>query len=339
MEKQLNLIYALKDNSIVSISEVENGLKCGCICPACGEQLVAKKGKKRIHHFAHYSGNTCSYGYESSLHLAAKDILSKARKMTVPPVYVHFPDSNKKDELISKAREIEIDSVELEKQFGCIVPDVIVHAGGKTFFIEVYVTHCIDEVKLEKLRESQISTIEIDLSKKNSTISVDELTKILIDDSDEKQWKYNRLSEVYLKKFIAVADNMEITSRGFAMHVDGCPIRARTWRGKPYANYIDDCLGCKYCISNADGLLCSGRSRIATINDFSIPEQERLKASNIEQQEEKELTFSQGRCPNCGNLLVKRQSKYGTFLGCSNYPHCRFTASTNPESGEIITKA
>ena len=204
MEKQLNLIYALKENSIVSISDVESGLKCGCICPACGEQLVAKKGKKRTHHFAHYSGKTCSYGYESSLHLAAKDILSKARKMTVPSVYVHFPDSYKKDVLISKAREIEIDSVELEKQFGSIIPDVVVHAGGKTFFIEVYVTHCIDEVKLEKLRESQISTIEIDLSKKTSTISVDELTKILLDDSDEKQWKYNRISEAYLKRFIAV---------------------------------------------------------------------------------------------------------------------------------------
>lgn len=340
MEKQFNLIYALKDNSIVSISEVESGLKCGCVCPACGEQLVAKKGKKRTHHFAHYSGKNCSYGYESSLHLAAKDILSKARKMTIPSVYVHFPDSYKKDELISKAKEIEIESVELERSFGSIVPDVVVYAGGKPFFVEIFVTHCIDDNKLEKLRESQISTIEIDLSKKTSIMSVDELTKILIGDSDEKQWKYNRLSEAYLNKFIAVADNMEITSRGFAMHVDGCPIRVRTWRGKPYANYIDDCLYCKYCISNADGLLlCSGRSRIATINDFSIPEQERIKTSSREQQEEKEQTFSQGRCPNCGSPLVERQSKYGTFWGCSNYPHCRFTASPDPETGEIIMKA
>ena len=45
MKNQLNLLYALRDNSIVSISDVESGLKCGCVCPACGERLVAKKGK------------------------------------------------------------------------------------------------------------------------------------------------------------------------------------------------------------------------------------------------------------------------------------------------------
>ena len=75
--KQLNLIYATRDGSIVSIDDVKSGLKCGCTCPACGELLIAKKGQKMMHHFAHHSGHTCEYGYESSLHLAAKDILSK----------------------------------------------------------------------------------------------------------------------------------------------------------------------------------------------------------------------------------------------------------------------
>ena len=30
-------------------------------------------------------------------------------------------------------------------------------------------------------------------------------------------------------------------------------------------------------------------------------------------------------CPKCGGTLVERNGKYGTFLGCSNYPKCRFT--------------
>lgn len=32
-----------------------------------------------------------------------------------------------------------------------------------------------------------------------------------------------------------------------------------------------------------------------------------------------------GICPKCGGHLVKRNGKYGTFYGCSNYPKCRFT--------------
>lgn len=32
-----------------------------------------------------------------------------------------------------------------------------------------------------------------------------------------------------------------------------------------------------------------------------------------------------GICPKCGGTLVKRNGKYGTFWGCSNYPQCRYT--------------
>ncbi|MBQ7421431.1 MAG: NERD domain-containing protein [Prevotella sp.] len=32
-----------------------------------------------------------------------------------------------------------------------------------------------------------------------------------------------------------------------------------------------------------------------------------------------------GICPKCGGQLVERQGRYGYFVGCSNYPRCRFT--------------
>ena len=162
VKSQLNLTYALKDGIITSISNVESGLKCGCVCPACDMPLVAKKGEKMMHHFAHHAGHNCEYGYESSLHLAAKDILSKAKKIVIPPVYVKFPDSYKKDELVCEEREINIDRVELEKRYNDIIPDIVIFAGGRQFFVEIFVTHCIDDVKLEKLKKANISTIEID---------------------------------------------------------------------------------------------------------------------------------------------------------------------------------
>mgnify|MGYP003298983366 CR=1 FL=1 len=39
----------------------------------------------------------------------------------------------------------------------------------------------------------------------------------------------------------------------------------------------------------------------------------------------KNESLNNGICPSCGNKLVPRQGKYGNFLGCSNYPNCRFT--------------
>ena len=29
-------------------------------------------------------------------------------------------------------------------------------------------------------------------------------------------------------------------------------------------------------------------------------------------------------CPNCGNPLVIKKSKYGEFVACSNYPTCKY---------------
>lgn len=43
---------------------------------------------------------------------------------------------------------------------------------------------------------------------------------------------------------------------------------------------------------------------------------------NIQMREE---AIDSGKCPRCGGYLVRRQGKYGTFYGCSNYPKCKFT--------------
>lgn len=31
-----------------------------------------------------------------------------------------------------------------------------------------------------------------------------------------------------------------------ALHIDDCPIPAREWEGKPYANLMDDCASCPF---------------------------------------------------------------------------------------------
>jgi len=31
-------------------------------------------------------------------------------------------------------------------------------------------------------------------------------------------------------------------------------------------------------------------------------------------------------CLRCGSQLVERNGKYGKFIGCSNYPNCKYTS-------------
>lgn len=36
-------------------------------------------------------------------------------------------------------------------------------------------------------------------------------------------------------------------------------------------------------------------------------------------------TIDNHRCPECGDFLVLRKGRYGTFFGCHNYPRCKYT--------------
>ena len=42
-------------------------------------------------------------------------------------------------------------------------------------------------------------------------------------------------------------------------------------------------------------------------------------------QKEKYINYDKNVCPLCGGNLVERKGKYGKFIGCSNYPKCRYT--------------
>lgn len=46
--------------------------------------------------------------------------------------------------------------------------------------------------------------------------------------------------------------------------------------------------------------------------------------THIENIKEMKDNIENNICPRCGASLVERNSKHGIFLGCSNYPNCKF---------------
>lgn len=281
------LIYALKDGAPVSIMDVESGLKCGCVCPVCNAPLVAKhpnpSAKRPMKdHFAHRQKDSCAYGYQTSLHLAAKDILSKATTMVIPAVETKTLEGFRNRFLIEK-KTITIDKVELEKQIDNIIPDVVVHTGDKRLLVEIYVTHCIDDAKLEKIKESGLSTIEIDLHEKRDIITREELREHLLHSSEAKKWMYNAEELNILREIHEVADKRSAKfDRSKHMIVcRSCPTSKvneliRTAFGE---RFVRGCESCNY-FWGLDGnpydfwscfdvpVLCTQRLGIANIDDL-----------------------------------------------------------------------
>jgi len=237
----MKLPFGLKNGQIVEINEVEKGLACNCICPSCGSPLIARKGQKKIHHFAHYKAD-CKAALETAIHLAAKKILLEEKRILVPPMVLKTYHSEK---VIRKEGFIYFNEIKTEKKINNLRPDLIARYGKNELIIEIAVTHFVDEEKIQQIKNSGITALEIDLSKLKR-INFNDLRKILIKNINLKTWIYSKEIETAHNIHKNKSKKLRIINRRLMRHVDWCPINARNYYGKPYANYIDDCLCCKY---------------------------------------------------------------------------------------------
>lgn len=241
--KQPRLTYAIKDGTLVHVSSVDSGLDCGCICPSCHGVLEAKKGAELIHHFAHYKSKECATGYETSIHLLAKEVIAELKAIFIPSVSVFC---GRPDWVISESKLIPVDSVTLETALGDIVPDVMIVAVDRKLIIEIKVTHGVDKAKTELIRELGISCIEIDLSKLQGEITKERLAEILLANASCAKWVFNAQLESYKAIFLGLVSEIPLERHGYALHAMGCPMEVKTWQGKKYANVIDHCSSCEH---------------------------------------------------------------------------------------------
>lgn len=194
-----HLKYALdkKTRRIVGVDDVANGLACECLCPDCKQQLVAKNGgTKREHHFAHYNGFDCARARMTALHLLAQQIIADRKA-------VMLPDYNG-DYYQKETSYITFDEILLEKSCNGLRPDCIGIVSGKDgadhrLWIEIRVTHEVDEKKQKTIKAADVSCIEIDLSDMlNTDYSADSVTQRLLEMKHDRVWincpKYNGIN-------------------------------------------------------------------------------------------------------------------------------------------------
>ena len=161
---------------------------------------------------------------------------------------------------IAPERRYQIESIAVEHRVENIVPDIVAQIGGHSLLVEIKVTHGVDDHKLRQIKEAGISAVEIDLSGAPRAYLPEELEKLVVEGSAHKSWLNNTVADRQRKQVVSEATVRNFVYRGMALHVDGCPLPARVWKGKPYANVIDDCNGCKHAlvISDEEGVICDG---------------------------------------------------------------------------------
>lgn len=263
------LLFGLKDGVLVHIKDVVRGLACRCVCPSCNDPLVAKKGEHKEHHFAHASGAECASALETALHIASKEILERRREIVLPEVIVSFNSSRAPIQLRDEQKYI-LDRVSVEARIDQIVPDVVAEIQGETILIEIYVTHRVDSTKLARIRNLDVSAIEIDLSSMPRNLFIEDIENLIVAGGSHKQWLYNAKAEQRRAEIFATGRALHSVQRNYSQQVLNCPIRARIWKGQFYASLIEDCNCCKNAIDiclNSNTVVCDA-TEIAHQNEL-----------------------------------------------------------------------
>ena len=260
---ELKLPYGLKNNELVSIVDVTSGLDCDCICPACKEQLIARKGAIKIHHFAHYKSVDCLGGLETALHKLSKEIIAKSKTFKTPALY--YPNTTYE---IYEETEIPVDNVTLETRVDEIIPDIVIESKGKKLLIEIVVTNKVKFNKAQRIRSENLPTIvvyakyilETLYTNKDFGLQDNLFQRELVNGARYKFWLHNPKIRIIKKKLldnyaeVKLVQYFKSEEIGYYYFVEHCPLSKRAWKsgknsGKPYAAIERDCKECEFCLS------------------------------------------------------------------------------------------
>ena len=97
--------------------------------------------------------------------------------------------------------------------------------------------------------------------------------------------------------------------------------------------YFPDIVDAKYTAqmeTNLDDVEDGSASRLKMLTDFYYPFNEEVeKAKKLMYPDEGQQTGE--LCPNCGSPLVVKHGKNGSFIGCSNFPKCKYVKKEQAE--------
>lgn len=184
----MTMLIALDENkNLIHITDAVRGLACNCTCFECGEIVLARKGEIKEHHFAHASNkDSCAIQPESVLHKYAKQIIIESMGVLLPEV----------PNLDIEATWWTFDKIIPEFHLGLIRPDLACYIDEEPIFIEIAVTHFIDEDKLKIIKSMNVKTVEIDLSgllNSDLVIPSDEAKKLILESLEHKTWLFPAL--------------------------------------------------------------------------------------------------------------------------------------------------
>ncbi|WP_070401286.1 hypothetical protein [Hydrogenophaga sp. PML113] len=162
--------------------------------------------------FAHHRGASCALGFETAVHLAAKQLVADRMALYLPEVRVNVPgvaddgDLFAQPSLFAPAGVSRLQAVRVEASVGEIRPDLVVTLGGRDVLVEIAVTHFVDALKLRRVKDLRVAAVEINVSAARE-MNFAALEAALFTSEQKSQWLCHPERDAEQERLEALAAN------------------------------------------------------------------------------------------------------------------------------------
>lgn len=281
------LTYAMSEKGeVVHISETERGLACKCVCPACGDTLIARKGDEVEHHFAHASGTDCQYGFASSLYCAFYREIKQLGYLVLPPYIKNrsvVEGSSGIHKIMPRAK-VRVDSVELTKKANGAVTAIAAYCSGKPLLIKLLTAYTTGKKNMSQITALGLPMLEIDLSRED-TVDDTSVNRLLTTAPPQIYWLYNQRAEKLWEQLSGKCERLSVFGSDNAIYTNGCTASSK--RDDSFRCFIKTgCSSCDYFFGlygfdEERYILCGRRSAIKETADLELSLAERKKKYRI----------------------------------------------------------
>jgi hypothetical protein len=188
--------FGERDSVLFRAYEVENGLRCGCICPGCRQPLnAANNGEKVIPHFRHAQSNDCTDGFREGVRRAAVALIAQHKQLMLPAFLDTVSVFTASGQLLKESVELTpviavADSVERFVDLDGFRGHGILHRSGRQLIVRIKMSSRIEHERYRQLETLEHSSMEVDLH--NLTLEqindTDSFAYAVLQDPSTRSW-------------------------------------------------------------------------------------------------------------------------------------------------------
>lgn len=171
------------------------------LCPKCEDELtlynhwplgrVRMRGQRKHYFYSHKKGSNCAGAQMTVLHSLAQKILFEEKKIMLPEYKGEhgYNENSVSKEFAKVVLENTIVEDGLFRRPDCIARKTNEADPKHDLWIEIFVTHPLDDIKISEIRESGTYCIEIDMREfLNKDFTQDSIRDFLLNSPRNRKW-------------------------------------------------------------------------------------------------------------------------------------------------------